>query len=146
MKSKRHYVVLVDTNFLMIPLYRRVNVFDTIEDLLGLKPRYIILSSSLRELEKIYSRKPVSKEGKAAQLGLRLVKECNIKVVEDTEIPGDTVDEKIIEYAKRVVDESMIRLIVATNDRELKKRLRILGIPVIVYRERDHRVWLEGEV
>jgi len=67
-------------------------------------------------------------------------------VIEDTALPGCTTDDKIIEYAKRVLSEGKIKLIVATNDRELKRRLRTLGVPVIIYRERDHRIWLNGEV
>lgn len=146
MRSKVHYVVLMDTNFLMMPFYKRVNPFESIEDLLKLKPKYIMLSSTLNELKRISSKGTISKDRKAARFGLELARKCKVEVIEDTALPGCTTDDKIIEYAKRVLSEGKIKLIVATNDRELKRRLRTLGVPVIIYRERDHRIWLNGEV
>lgn len=146
MKSKAHYLILIDTNFLMMPFYKRVNPFESIEDLLKLKPKYVVLSSTLDELKRISSRDIMSKEGRAAKFGLELARRYEIGVIEDATLPGDTTDDKIVEYVKKTLSERKLKIIVATNDRELKRRLRALGVPVVIYRERDHRIWLNGEV
>jgi len=143
---KIYHLVLIDTNFLMMPLYKQVNPFEGIEEALELKPRYAVLSSSIEELKRIFLEEESLKERKAARFGLELIKKCNIEIIDDTKLPGATVDDKIIEFVKKNMKKKCFKLIVATNDRELKRKLRTLGIPVIMYRERDHRIWLDGEI
>jgi len=142
--GRAKYVVLLDTNFLMLPSHEKVNIFASVEECLQLRPRFAALKSTVEELRRIASEGG-PKERRAALLGLELVERCGVELVDDSAIPGDSADDKIVEYAR----EALMRgdkLIVATNDRELRRRLRELGVSVILYRERDHRVWLDGEV
>ena len=137
----RRIRVLLDTNFLMIPIEYEINVFDEIEKLLNRKPEYITISSVINELKEI-AKKGKVKERKAALTALKLVNEYKVKVIEDYNIKGEKTDEKIINLA-RILKGNVV---IATNDRELRLRIRKMGIPVIMYRERDHRLWLDGEV
>lgn len=134
--------VLLDTSFLMLTSEVKTNIFNEIEKIIQRKPEFITIQSVINELKRIIEKGKI-KEKKKASMALKIIKSENIKIIDDAGIPGDNVDEKILNLAKILSNE---RIIIATNDRELKKHLREMGIPVILYRERDHKIWLDGEV
>lgn len=136
-KSKKAEIIL-DTNFLMLPYRIGKDVFTMLEEMFLLKPSYITIKSVIKELENIRSNDPI-KERRGANLALSIIKETPVKILDDSDIEGNT-DDKILKIAlKRGA-------IVATNDRGLRKKLREKGVTVIFFRERDRRLWLEGEI
>lgn len=126
--------VLLDTNMLMM-FGKGVNIFDQIEELLVSKPEFYVIKPVVDELKKI-AEKGCMKDRRAAKLALQAVeKYCHIIDIDVKQ--GMKVDDLIVEIASRE------KFIVATNDRELRRRLREKGIPEIYYREEKHL--LEGQ-
>jgi rRNA-processing protein FCF1 len=127
--------VILDTNFLMVPAQFRVDIFSGLEALLNQKIEPIILSSTYSELQKIISKH--LKEGKAAKMALQLINKFS--VVKAEPYVNETEDDLIVRYAKK------FKCPVATNDKELRKKLRSLNIPVIYLRQK-RRLELDGKV
>jgi len=126
--------VLFDTNFLMAAFEGPVDVVERVEELLEAKVRPIILKSQLRELERIASSDERQKAARIARAALEYMKKKGFEVVENG---GRAVDDAIVETSKRE------GYIVATNDRELRRRLRRSGVNVI-YMKSDGKFELEG--
>ena len=128
--------VILDTNFLVLPLEERIDVLDQIRDLLGARPIPILLLESLEEaLNKCVSSSP--SERRLFKSALNLLD--NI-VIESSGISQGKVDERILQFSIRR------KAIVATNDKELRKRLRSLGVTVLYFREGKRRIEIEGAV
>lgn len=101
--------VILDTNFFMLPVDFGVDIYTQLEGY-----ELITLESCVRELEYL------SKRNKKAGLALEILKKKDIKTIR---VNGNT-DKAIIEYA------SKNNCIVATNDKELIKRLNSNNIRV----------------
>ncbi|OYT37940.1 MAG: 30S processome protein Utp24 [Desulfurococcales archaeon ex4484_58] len=134
-RRDRRVAILLDTNMLLL-IADGINVFEQIEEKLAIKPEYIVLKPVIKELEKlIASNKPSIK--RKALFALRIVREyCREADVEVN--PNETVDDTLIKYAKKH------GAAVATNDKELRRRLREEGIPEIYIREESMRIDIEG--
>jgi len=125
--------VILDSNFLMAPFQFHVDVFDELEYLLQKKIDLIVPSAVKLELTSISSR---GGEGAAeASLALQLASRC--RVVDVTLQPQETVDDAIVKAAQKLA------AVVATNDIELKKRLRDINIPVVYLRDKS-KLEVEG--
>ena len=126
--------VILDTNFLFIPLKFKVDIFSELERLYGVMPTCIITSVTLEELGylKIGAKSSFLKEVKFAE---RLIQRC--KVVDVEARTKEKVDDLILRYAKET------RYPVATNDVELKEKLRKQGLAIIYLRQKTHLV-IEG--
>ena len=127
--------VLLDTNILML-IGKGIDIFTQIEELLDAKPEYYVITPVIRELEVIATRGGV-KERKSAKLALELVKK-KCKVIEVSLSRNKSVDDILFEIALRK------GFIVATNDRELRRRLREAGIPEIYFREEKQLLEAQG--
>ena len=125
--------VILDSNFLMAPFQFHVDVFEELEYLLQKKIDFIVPSAVKLELTSISSR---GGEGAAeASLALQLASRC--RVVDVNLKPQETVDDAIVKAAQK------LGAVVATNDIELKKRLRDINIPVVYLREKS-KLEVEG--
>jgi rRNA-processing protein FCF1 len=128
--------VVLDANFFFVALQFNVDVFDELADLLNRRFEPVILSSTQKELQGLAeSRSP--KQQKQAQLALRLAEKCRFIAVEKS--LKETYDDVIVRVSAEWKSP------VATNDRELRKRLRKVGVPVIFLRQRQ-RLEMEGSV
>ncbi|MEM4732186.1 MAG: hypothetical protein QXO48_03470, partial [Desulfurococcaceae archaeon] len=134
-ESTRKPIVVLDTNMLMLAA-SGVRVFEQIEEQLETKPRFVVLSPVLNELIKL-SRTSAQSLRKQALLALELVR-MFCEIVDYGNVETSSVDELIIRYA---VEN---KAIVATNDRELRAKLRAIGIPEAYFREESRRVVVEG--
>ena len=114
--------IILDTNFLLIPGANKVDIFSEIERICVFKYQIIVLDRTISELETL-TQTP-SKAGINAKLGLDLIKKKKIKVIKTKQ--GHT-DDIIVEIADKDT-------IVATQDKDLKQRLKDRGIPVIILR------------
>jgi len=125
--------VILDSNFLMAPFQFHVDVFDELEYLLQKKIDFIVPSAVKLELTTISSR---GGEGAAeASLALQLASRC--RVVDVNLQPNETVDDAILKAAQKLT------AVVATNDIELRKRLRDINIPVVYLRDKS-KLEIEG--
>ena len=119
--------VVLDTNFLLLPVTHKVRIFDRLLPLLPDAHRILTFSCVKDELAML-AEKDHGKNGAAAGTALKLISAHNIEV-EDAEAP---VDEALVAYAS-----AHPGCIVCTSDRALKKRLRDAGAYVISLRGRD---------
>ncbi|MBW3020276.1 DNA-binding protein [Candidatus Woesearchaeota archaeon] len=114
--------VILDTNFLLIPIQFGVDIFSEIDDLVLEDHKLLVLDKSIDELKGIIeTQKGTSRQ--AAKLALQLL-ECKGSILETNS--KDYADDVIVNLAN---DET----IVCTQDRELRKRVkekkaRIIGM------------------
>jgi len=119
--------VILDSNFLMIPFQFNLDVFQEIEFLLQKKVDFIVPSAVKSELTALSTR---GGEGAAeASLALQLASRC--RVVEVTLETNETVDDAIVKASQK------LGAVVATNDIELKNRLKLLKVPVVYLRDKS---------
>ncbi len=117
--------VILDANFLMIPEMHGVDIFSELERILDKKYELIVPEVVIGELKHL-SREGSPSEKKAAKVAL--------------DLSGRARKVK----SKKSGDEEIIRLAekencaVGTNDKNLKKRLKNKGIPVIYLRQKSH--------
>ncbi len=115
--------VLLDTNFLLDLLRFKVDlsIFQDFEE----RTEIFISSEVLRELKSITNRK--TKEGRLALIALKLIENKQIKVVQSLK---REVDQDLIALAKKE------GFIVATNDKDLKKKLKKENVRIICLRNK----------
>jgi len=130
--------VVIDTNFITVPAQFGVDIFSEAERVLERKLDFVILSSSLDELQQKLKETTNKTELRHFRVAKELAKRCkNIEPLENTlDLP---VDDQILLYTQSVGG------VLATNDKELKNRARTKGIPVLILRGMKYLV-LEGHV
>jgi|SRR3989344_4106154 len=119
--------ILLDTNFLLIPWQFKVDIFTQIDNIAHFKYGLFILDKTLDELKKIVEEQK-GKDKDAAKVALKLIAIKNIGIIK-TEEDGET-DEIILKTASK--DD----FIVATQDKDLKRRLINQGASVIILRQK----------
>jgi len=128
--------VVLDANFFFVAAQFNVDVFEELANLLNRSFEPVLLSSTQKELQGL-AESSSPKLWKHAQLALRLAEKCSVVCVEKG--LKETYDEVILRVAAEWKSP------VATNDRELRKRLRKAGVPVIFLRQK-RRLEMEGAV
>lgn len=126
--------VILDSNFLFVPAQFKIDVFEELMKLLNQRFEPILLSSTYQELQKMAEKGSPSRRKKAS-LALKLAEKCRLVNIEQE--TGETNDDVILRIATQWKSP------VATNDRELRRRLRAQDIPVIFLRGKS-RLELEG--
>jgi rRNA-processing protein FCF1 len=120
--------VIFDSNFLFVPFQFQIDIFEELGKLLG-KAEPIILTTTFEELETL-ARKRSPKMSIQASAALELAKKC--KAVEAKMKLRESYDDVIVRTA---VDSDYL---VATNDSNLRKRLRESGVAVVFLRQKSH--------
>jgi rRNA-processing protein FCF1 len=134
--KKEMLKIILDSNFLFIPSQFKVDIFEELGNLLGQQFDPILLSPTKNELQEI-ARKGSPKMRRQVSLALKFAEKCHVIDVEKNS--KETYDDVIVRVAAEW------KCPVATNDRELRKRLRNLGVPVIFLRQK-RRLELEGAI
>ncbi len=124
----------MDSNFLFIPAKFQVDVFEELTRLLNQRFDPVLLSSIYQELMTMAEKSRPSKR-KQASIALKLAEKCRIIDVEKNR--EESNDNVILRVA------TLWKSPVATNDRELRNKLRARDIPVIYLRGKS-RLELEG--
>jgi len=119
--------VILDTNFLLVPVTLGVDVFTLIREF-DPSAELFVVDKTLDELKKIQAEQRKFRE--AASIAAQLVKQQNIKVIK-TEKNKNT-DQIIAETAEKH------KCVVATQDRGLKALLRQKQIPIIILRQKKY--------
>jgi len=117
----------------MMPIQFHIDVFRELDELLNQKVETVIPFPVYEEIKRIACGK--SKLAKEAKLALKIAEKS--EVLEVKLGPGESTDDLIVRLA------SELRCLVATNDRELRMRLRSLTVPVIYLRQKS-RLAIEG--
>ena len=132
---KKRLKVILDSNALFVPLQFKIDIFEELRKLLNMKFELILLSPIRRELEKL-AENGSPKMRKNASYALKMAEKC--KLVElDEKIAGSSPDDVIFQVAREW------KSLVFTNDRELRKRLRNINVPVIYVRQKS-RLEIDG--
>lgn len=113
--------IILDTNILMSIFQVKINLESELDRLLG-KYRIVVPSSVRLELENL------SKKHRIAKTALKFSERYKVINVDKT---GDEALIKIALERKKSV-------IIATNDRELRKKINMMGLPVIYVRSSSH--------
>lgn len=119
--------ILLDTNFLLVPYQFKVDIFSEIDRIIIAKYEIIVLDKTVEELENIVKNQK-GKDKEAAKFALKLIenkKPIMIKTNNDKK-----TDDIILDYA---IKEDYL---VATQDKDLKRKLINHGIEVIVLRKK----------
>ena len=128
--------VILDSNFLFVPLRFGVDVFGEIEGLLGPSVVCLVPAAVLAELGLLRGE---SSPGLVREIDFALELAGRCRVLEGERLEGESVDDLILRLA---VDGGYL---VATNDGELRGRLRGEGVPVVFLRQRAY-LEVEGYV
>jgi len=118
--------IILDTNFLLIPAQFHVDIFSEIERICVFSYSLNVLDKTLDELNNIIEKQR-GKHKQAALLALKLLKAKKVKTIKTKK--DKYVDKLLIGLAK---DKEII---IATQDKELKKRLEK---PIIVLRQKKY--------
>jgi len=122
--------VLLDASFILTLASKPLNLMEELEEMLG-KVELLVLEDTMKELEAI-SKRPSIKKSKQARLALDFV----MRLEHITYAQKGSVDDKILKCAMEN------KLIVATIDKELRKRLRSMRLSVITLKE--NRLMMNG--
>ncbi|HEC88198.1 MAG TPA: hypothetical protein ENI52_02660 [Thermoplasmata archaeon] len=113
--------VVLDTNALMMPYQYGINIEKELTRLLGIC-RIIVPRTVVEEIEKLSEEE--GKIGRAAKLGLSIIKKRGFRLMETENMGDDGVLETAIKMDAAIL----------TNDKELKNKARELNLPIIYLR------------
>jgi rRNA-processing protein FCF1 len=128
--------IILDANFLFIPIQFNLDIFEELTKLLNQHFKPIVLSSTIKELQGL-TESPSLKIQKQAINALNLVSKCWIVPIKKR--VNETFDDVIV----RISTEW--KCPVATNDQNLRKKLRQQMVPVIYMRQKK-LLELDGSV
>jgi uncharacterized protein len=127
--QKETLKVILDSNALFVPFQFRIDVFGELERLLNRKFELVLLSSVKRELE-ILAGKGSPKMRRNACCALKFAERC--RLVEVGASASALTDDVIVKVAGEGGS------VVFTSDKQLRRRLRDISVPVIYVRQKSH--------
>jgi rRNA-processing protein FCF1 len=136
MTTRKPIQILIDTNFLMVPIRFGVDYQAEIERIIEAS---FILITTPAVVEELKQLRMSVKVGELKEIDFALTQAEKITVIDEILAPGEKVDDQLIRIAKRE------GCVVATTDSELRRRLRRAGLPVIFLRQARYLV-IEGLV
>ncbi|MDV3103717.1 PIN domain-containing protein [Thermococcus waiotapuensis] len=126
--EKKEWLVIPDTNFLLVPGQFEVDIVSELNRILDVRFRLLIPNVVLQELE-VIERKSRGRDLLAVRMAKKLAE--RFEKIDIGEFGKGPIDDQIFEFA--VKNECVI---VCTNDKGLKKRLREKGVPVVYLRSK----------
>ncbi len=132
--SKQAFKVIVDSNALFVPFQFKIDIFTELEKLLKRRIDLLLLSAVKDELETLAKKSSPSMR-KSATFALTLASKCTYVNVSHTR--NEPTDDAIVRVAKAW------NVPVFTNDKQLKRKLRDISIPVIYVRAKS-RLEIDG--
>jgi len=139
---RKRVALIADTNFLMLIPQGAVTPTHILE---ALERSYeiIVPETVIEELRFLAEQAP---QAKTRRLAARTLLALERGVLDYRVLPavGET-DDSIVMLAKRLASEGRT-VVVATNDKALRRRLRMLGVPTLYLRESESKLevdWLE---
>jgi hypothetical protein len=117
--------VIIDTNFFTIPYQFRIDIFEEIHQKIPEEHELITLSGVIRELENLAENK--GRDSIAAKVGLELIEKKGIEILQSQ----GNVDDAIVGLADK-------QKVVATNDKDLIKRLKDKNVKILYLRGKNH--------
>ncbi len=134
--QRENLKIILDSNALFVPLQFKIDIFNDLERLLNRNVELILLSPVKRELE-VLAEMDSPKTRKNASYALKLAEKCTY--IEVSASASSLTDDIIVKMAKEG------GFPVFTNDKQLKKRLRDINVPVIYVRQKS-RLEIDGMI
>jgi rRNA-processing protein FCF1 len=135
-RKKESLKVILDSNAFFIPLQFKIDIFEELERVANTSIDPVLLKPVQQELEELI-REGSPKMQKDASYALKLAQKCMLMEAKEQE--GVSTDDIIVSVARKH------RLPVLTNDRQLRKRLRDINVPVIYVRQKS-RLEIDGRL
>ena len=126
--------VILDSNALFVPLEFKIDIFEELKRLLNRNVDFVLLSPVKAELE-LLAAKDSPKMRREAVFALKIAEKCKYVAVDVSD--KLSTDDVIVKVA---MDWNSP---VFTNDRQLKRRLRDISVPVIYVRQKS-RLEIDG--
>ena len=121
--------VIFDTNFLFVTFEFRIDLIAELEKLLGSDPAFFIYEGTIGELESVEKKKDKNK--KFLPLIAKMLEVYDFKMIRS--------DEKYID--DQILENQDPGVYVATNDKELRKRIKERGgCRIIMMRQKKYLV------
>lgn len=121
--------ILLDTNFLMIPCQFRIDIFSELERVCSFRYKLFVLDATVAELKKLSLSR--GKKGSCAKMALRLIEVHHIEVIKTQGCAIKHTDDLIVGIADK-------EWIVATQDSNLKRRLKQENVGLITLRQKRY--------
>ena len=118
--------ILLDTNFLLAVYQFKVDIFTELDRICNFNYKLFILDKTIEELKNIIERQK-GKHKDAARVALQLLKLRKVSVIKTGS--KKHTDDVILDYAEK-------DYLVATQDKDLKRRLIHHNVKVIVLRQK----------
>jgi uncharacterized protein len=121
-------IVIFDTNFLMLPEQFKIDIFSQAKSTINTKNLgFMIFDKTIYELQKISKNK--GRAGISANVALDLINQNKVNIINTND--KKYVDDMLVNY-KDYLPDNKAEIIIATQDKELKKRLKEERIPILV--------------
>ncbi len=133
--SRKCFRIILDSNALFVPIKLKIDIFQELRILLNRNFEPVLLKPIQQELERL-SREGSPRTRRHASYALKLAEKCRIVSVEQG---SASADDLILQTA------SAWKCPVFTNDRELRKKLRNINVPVIYVRQKS-RLEIDGRL
>jgi len=126
LRFKGGCLVVLDTSVLLM-IYEGVDVIEKLDEALGARCEYYVTEGVIKELIRL-STIHQGRKGRAARLALEYLKgKVNVLYTrEDFPVADEEIENVVM---------SIKGFIVATNDKELRRRLKRLGVRVVTWWE-----------
>ncbi len=128
--------VVVDTNFLLM-MAQGVVAPSSLNDAINASYELVTTDAVVKELETMSKREDLL--AREAGFALKLLERLGVQVLR---VKADSADESILTLAKELV-QSGDRVVVATNDKNLRRSIRRLGVPTLYLREEGLRLEID---
>ena len=126
--DRREWLVIPDTNFLLVPGQFGVDIIRELERVIQARFRVAVPDVVLQELD-VIERKSRGRDLMAVRMAKKLAERFDVvRVGRFGERP---IDNQLLDFAA-----NNEHVIVCTNDRDLRRRLRERGIPVVYLRSK----------
>ncbi len=135
--------IILDTNFLIM-MVRGLITPSMISEAVDLSYQLLAPQAVKEELERLSSSAPKESTRRFATKALELTRRLGVKFV-DSKYSGPDADDAVEALALDMKARERY-VFVATSDRELRRRLRRLGIPSIYYRESEGRLETDSDI
>jgi hypothetical protein len=132
--AKKTLKIILDSNSLFVPLQFKIDIFEQLRILLSQNFTPVILSPIRRELEKL-AKESSPQMRKNAAYALKLAEKCKLVEIDEKASPDDAILETAAKWNCPVF----------TNDRQLRKKLRDINVPVIYVRQKS-RLEIDGRL
>jgi hypothetical protein len=134
--TEKKISIIMDSNALFVPLQFKIDITEELKRLLGSNFELILISPIRRELEQI-AEKGSPKTKRRGSFALKLADKCTL--VEVHEEKPASPDDLLVKIGREWGCP------IFTNDRQLRKRLRNINVPVIYVRQRS-RLEIDGRL